>query len=135
MDSQGLPFIQSGVVHPQLFWANSYYIYTEYTYIYIYSYGRNYLFFGKCHHQRWGGVPYRFCQLFHIGVSVFGGSLSIFEGSLSRLKVQGNFLRLCSSTSFVGYSCIHIRCLCVFGRETKHPNIVRARLGQFLLRS
>ena len=34
----------------------------------------------------------------------FGGSLIGYEGSLSCFKVQGNFLLLCSSTNFVGYS-------------------------------
>lgn len=121
-------------LHTYIYILHILHIYRIYIYIYI-QLRTKLLVFRKMPSPKVGGVPYRFCQLFHIGVSVFGGSLSIFEGSLSRLKVQGNFLRLCSSTSFLGYSCIHIRCLCVFGRETKHPNIVRARLGQFLLRS
>ena len=79
-----------------------------------------------------GGVPYRFCSFSILGYRFLGGPLSIFEGSLSRFNVQGNFLLLCSSTSFVGYSCARIRYLCVFVRDTKHPNMVRAPLGQFL---
>ena len=34
----------------------------------------------------------------------FWGSPIGHEGSLSRFKVQGNFLLLCSSTNFAGYS-------------------------------
>ena len=41
------------------------------------------------------------CGLWGIG---FGGSPVGYEGSVSHFKVQGNFLLLCSSTNFVGYS-------------------------------
>ena len=46
-----------------------------------------------------GGVPYRFCRfwIWIMGYRIgFGGSPIGYEGSLSRFKVQGNFLVLCS---------------------------------------
>ena len=42
----------------------------------------------------------------------YGASAPIScEGSLSRFKVQGNFLLLCSSTNFVGYSYANRDCI------------------------
>ena len=39
----------------------------------------------------------------------FGGSPIGYAGFMSRFKVQGNFLLLCPSNNFVGYSYIYIR--------------------------
>ena len=68
------------------------------------SYGRNCLF-GENAITKCGGSPIGFAGfeygLWGIG---FGGSPIGYEGSLSRFKVQGNFLVLCSSANFVGYS-------------------------------
>ena len=78
------------------------------------SYGRNYLFVEnviiKC-----GGVPIGFGG-FQYGLWIlwgirFGRSPIGYEGSLSRFKVQGKFLLLCSSTNFVDYSYAEQRAL------------------------
>ncbi len=54
----------------------------------------------------WGG-PLSVLQVLNMDYEVsvgFGGSSIGYEGSLSRFKVQGNFLLLCSCTNYVGYS-------------------------------
>ena len=68
------------------------------------SYVRNY-FFGENAITKCGGSPIGFAALeYGLWGIGFGGSPVGYEGSLNRFKVQGNFLLLCSSTNFVGYS-------------------------------
>ena len=97
--------IAQGVIH-QILGAGPSFFWTDIQVLYM-SYGRNYLF-GEHAITKCGGSPIGFAGfeygLWGIG---FGESPIGYEVSLSRFKVQGNFLVLCSSTNFVGYSYVY----------------------------
>ena len=73
----------------------------------IYELRTKLLVWGKCHRKTAGG-PQSVLQVMNMdyGVSIFGGPYRLWA-SLSRFKVQGNFLLLCSYTNFAGYSFVY----------------------------
>ena len=87
---------------------------------------------GRYHHQL--GGPLSVLQVLNLdyGVSVFGGIG--YEGSLSRIKVQGNFLLLCSSTNFVSYSDVGRRYSAGFSSTESSVCKLSLNIQSYLLR-
>ena len=87
------------------------------------------LFWGKCYHQSPIGFEGFEYGLWGIG---FGGSPIGYEGSLSRVKVQGNFLVLCWATNFDGYSYVYISISnLIQGAWRRTPNFKNSKVAVF----